>query len=313
MALVTAATIRLSVPQLLSRRDRGRARRQRLLMARGTTASRHSAPSRRRLRARGQRRPWRARGCAGSTGRSWVASRPTSSSRPVRYFTMGPNTWQEADTWPPPDATPTSFFLRGDGAGERRRRRRAPRSRARRRRAARRVPVPPAAPRADRRRRWPRRRCVRPAARRGSPDVLVYDSPAALRAARGERAAVRRAARGEQRAFDGLHGEARRCRAGRLRAQPRRRHRAHAFRAGRGAIGDHRPAQHEHVFAPGAASGWRFPAATSRGFDRNPNTGEAPASATRFVPAHQYVHHSAEHPSRLGPAGCGDGVGWARR
>ena len=34
-------------------------------------------------------------------------------------------------------------------------------------------------------------------------------------------------------------------------------------------------------------------------FDRNPSTGEAPASATRFVPAHQYVHHSAAHPSRL--------------
>ena len=35
---------------------------------------------------------------------------------PVRYFTMGPNTWQESDTWPPPEAAPTLFFLRGDGA-----------------------------------------------------------------------------------------------------------------------------------------------------------------------------------------------------
>ncbi|MXW23137.1 MAG: CocE/NonD family hydrolase, partial [Chloroflexi bacterium] len=41
---------------------------------------------------------------------------PAELGAPVRYFTMGPNSWRESDSWPPPEATPTSFFLRGGGA-----------------------------------------------------------------------------------------------------------------------------------------------------------------------------------------------------
>ena len=54
-----------------------------------------------------------------------------------------------------------------------------------------------------------------------------------------------------------------------------------------------------NVFAAGSRIRLEVSSSNFPRFDRNPNTGEAPASATRFVPAHQYVHHSAEHPSRL--------------
>jgi len=33
----------------------------------------------------------------------------------VRYFTMGINTWQASETWPPAGATPLTFFLSGGG------------------------------------------------------------------------------------------------------------------------------------------------------------------------------------------------------
>lgn len=40
---------------------------------------------------------------------------------PVRYFSMGDNTWREAQTWPPPGFTATSFYLRSDGTANTRR------------------------------------------------------------------------------------------------------------------------------------------------------------------------------------------------
>ena len=40
---------------------------------------------------------------------------------PVRYFSMGDNTWREAQTWPPPGFTATNFYLRSDGTANTRR------------------------------------------------------------------------------------------------------------------------------------------------------------------------------------------------
>ena len=54
-----------------------------------------------------------------------------------------------------------------------------------------------------------------------------------------------------------------------------------------------------NVFAAGSRIRLEVSSSNFPRFDRNPNTGEAPASATHFVPAHQYVHHSTAHPSRL--------------
>lgn len=35
---------------------------------------------------------------------------------PVRYFSMGDNVWQEAQTWPPQGFTPTAFYLHSEGS-----------------------------------------------------------------------------------------------------------------------------------------------------------------------------------------------------
>jgi putative CocE/NonD family hydrolase len=35
--------------------------------------------------------------------------------KPVRLFLMGENRWHDVDTWPPPHAAPTSFYLAGAG------------------------------------------------------------------------------------------------------------------------------------------------------------------------------------------------------
>ena len=45
--------------------------------------------------------------------------------------------------------------------------------------------------------------------------------------------------------------------------------------------------------------GWKFPAATFPRFDRNMNTGEEQASATRMAKAANVVYHDREHPSAL--------------
>jgi uncharacterized protein len=37
------------------------------------------------------------------------------SEKPVRYFVMGKNAWTEADSWPPPGARPTNFYLHSAG------------------------------------------------------------------------------------------------------------------------------------------------------------------------------------------------------
>ncbi len=38
--------------------------------------------------------------------------------RPVRFFTMGSNTWQSSDAWPPAGTEFVRYHLRGDGSGE---------------------------------------------------------------------------------------------------------------------------------------------------------------------------------------------------
>lgn len=37
------------------------------------------------------------------------------TAKPVRYFLMGVDQWREADSWPPPDAHPTLFYLHSQG------------------------------------------------------------------------------------------------------------------------------------------------------------------------------------------------------
>jgi uncharacterized protein len=46
----------------------------------------------------------------------WLAGKetPLMDTRPVRYFMMGDNAWQEAGTWPPA-STPTRWYLRSGG------------------------------------------------------------------------------------------------------------------------------------------------------------------------------------------------------
>jgi uncharacterized protein len=46
----------------------------------------------------------------------WLAGKetPLTDTRPVRYFMMGANAWQEADTWPPAN-TPTHWYLHSGG------------------------------------------------------------------------------------------------------------------------------------------------------------------------------------------------------
>lgn len=55
--------------------------------------------------------------------RRHLAADPAARARPfvpVRYFSMGDNTWHDADTWPPGGVTDTSFFLHSrDGANGR--------------------------------------------------------------------------------------------------------------------------------------------------------------------------------------------------
>jgi uncharacterized protein len=38
-----------------------------------------------------------------------------AQEKPVRYFTMGKNVWADADAWPPPEATPASYYLHSGG------------------------------------------------------------------------------------------------------------------------------------------------------------------------------------------------------
>jgi putative CocE/NonD family hydrolase len=40
-----------------------------------------------------------------------------SAQPPVRYFTMGANVWNAADSWPPPGHAPTSLYLASSGGG----------------------------------------------------------------------------------------------------------------------------------------------------------------------------------------------------
>lgn len=37
------------------------------------------------------------------------------TAKPVKYFLMGVDQWREADSWPPPDAHPTPFYLHSEG------------------------------------------------------------------------------------------------------------------------------------------------------------------------------------------------------
>lgn len=53
------------------------------------------------------------------------------------------------------------------------------------------------------------------------------------------------------------------------------------------------------VFAPGERLRVIVTSSDFPRYDRNPNTGEAGATAAKFVPALQRIHHDAEHPSHL--------------
>ena len=217
---------------------------------------------------------------------------------PVRYFTMGPNTWQEAETWPPPDALATSFFLRGgggaNGAGGDGRLERAPGG-----------DEPP-----DEFLYHP----LRPVPTVGGgrvdgafdqrrvedrQDVLVYDSsPLAEPLELSGPLAVELHVASSAPSTDftaklvevAPDGFARNLGDGIVRAR---------FESGvvRAVTIDLRNTS--NVFPAGSRIRLEVSSSNFPRFDRNPNTGEAPASATRFVPAHQYVHHSAAHPSRL--------------
>ena len=46
----------------------------------------------------------------------WIKNRDDGISRaaPVRYFVLGENSWEEAESWPPPEAEPTSWYLGSD-------------------------------------------------------------------------------------------------------------------------------------------------------------------------------------------------------
>jgi putative CocE/NonD family hydrolase len=54
-----------------------------------------------------------------------------------------------------------------------------------------------------------------------------------------------------------------------------------------------------NVFAAGSRIRLEVLSSNFPRFDRKPNSGGPAATATRFEPAHQIAHHSAEHPSRL--------------
>ena len=54
-----------------------------------------------------------------------------------------------------------------------------------------------------------------------------------------------------------------------------------------------------NVFPAGSAIRLEVSSSNCPRFDRNPNTSELAASATRLVPAQQHVHHSAEQAARL--------------
>ena len=218
---------------------------------------------------------------------------------PVRYFTMGPNAWQEADTWPPPGAVPTSFFLRGDGAangagGDGRLDREPggdeppdeflyhP---------LRPVPTVGGGGRVDGA--FDQRRVE------DRQDVLVYDSPPLsepLEVSGPLSVELHVASSAPSTDFTAKlvevapDGFARNLGDGIARS---------SFEPGvvRSVTIDLRNTS--NVFAAGSRIRLEVSSSNFPRFDRNPNTGEAPASATRFVPAHQYVHHSAEHPSRL--------------
>ncbi len=224
---------------------------------------------------------------------------PPELGAPVRYFTMGPNAWQESDAWPPPEATATSFFLRGggaaNGAGGDGRLEREPGG-----------DEPP-----DEFLYHP----LRPVPTVGGggrvdgafdqgrveerQDVLVYDTAPLsepLEVSGPLSVELHVASSAPSTDFTAKlvevapDGFARNLGDGIVRAR---------FEPGvvRSVTIDVRNTS--NVFPAGSrirleASSSNFPR-----FDRNPNTGEAPASATRFVPARQYVHHTAAHPSRL--------------
>ncbi len=224
---------------------------------------------------------------------------PPELGAPVRYFTMGPNSWRESDTWPPPEATPTSFFLRGDGAAN------GASGDGRLEREPggdeppdeflyhplRPVPTVGGGGRVDGA--FDQRRVEE------RQDVLVYDS-----APLGEPLEVSGPLTVELHVASSApstdftaklveiapDGFARNLGDGIVRA---------GFEPGvvRAVSIDLRNTS--NVFPAGSRIRLEVSSSNFPRFDRNPNTGEAPASATRFVPAHQYVHHSAAHPSRL--------------
>ena len=224
---------------------------------------------------------------------------PPELGAPVRYFTMGPNTWRESESWPPPEATPTSFFLRGGGAANG-----AGGDGSLEREPGgdeppdeflyhplRPVPTVGGGGRVDGA--FDQRRVEE------RQDVLVYDSaplaeplevtgPLAVELHVASSApSTDFTAKLVEVAPDGF---ARNLSDGIVRAR---------FEPGvvRSVTID--LWNTSNVFAAGSRIRLEVSSSNFPRFDRNPNTGEAPASATRFVPAHQYVHHSAAHPSRL--------------
>ena len=224
---------------------------------------------------------------------------PPELGAPVRYFTMGPNTWRESDSWPPPEATPTSFFLRGggaaNGAGGDGRLEREPGDDEPPDEflyhPLRPVPTVGGGGRVDGA--FDQRRVEE------RQDVLVYDSaPLAepLEVSGPLTVELHVASSAPSTDFTAKlvevapDGFARNLGDGIVRAR---------FEPGvvRPVTVDLRNTS--NVFPAGSRIRLEVSSSNFPRFDRNPNTGEAPASATRFVPAHQYVHHSAAHSSRL--------------
>ena len=224
---------------------------------------------------------------------------PPELGAPVRYFTMGPNTWRESDTWPPLEAALTSFFLRGggaaNGAGGDGRLEREPGGDEPPDEflyhPLRPVPTVGGGGRVDGA--FDQRRVEE------RLDVLVYDSAPLsepLEVSGPLSVELHVASTAPSTDFTAKlvevapDGFARNLGDGIVRAR---------FERGvvRSVTIDLRNTS--NVFPPGSRVRLEVSSSNFPRFDRNPNTGEAPVAATRFVPAHQYVHHSATHLSRL--------------
>jgi putative CocE/NonD family hydrolase len=115
----------------------------------------------------------------------WVRQTPAAAQPAVRYFSIGDNTWQSADAWPPQDFKETALYLSSAGRANRRRgdgklERAAPAhdeaADSFRSDPADPVPVnPPGAPKASRAALW---RPADQSAIEDRADVLVYTSEA---------------------------------------------------------------------------------------------------------------------------------------